>query len=174
MNCSEVYNVLHEQYPMLQPSMSLKVKIGQTLRQMGCSNKHTMRGQSYLLVSAVSAWLVSGSAFMMKGYEGWWRVKFYPSPSEPQCLSAFRTHTWRVKAKRRIGFQNSGVPVSRERNDLFSVVKLRVMILLAYGTFVPWLRAQMCRSKLKRYLWVPAFYLWALPSLSEPFSMNYK
>ena len=40
----------------------------------------------------------------------------------------------------------------RERNDLFSVVKLRVMILLAYGTFVPWLRAQMCHSKLKRYL----------------------
>ena len=54
MNCSEVYNVLHEQYPMLLPSMSLKVKIGQTLRLMGCSNKHTKRGQAYLLVSAAA------------------------------------------------------------------------------------------------------------------------
>ena len=55
MNCSEVFDVLHEQYPMLLPSMGLKVKIGQTLRLMGCTNKHTMRGQAYLLVSAAVA-----------------------------------------------------------------------------------------------------------------------
>ena len=55
MNCSEVFDVLHEQYPMLLPSMGLKVKIGQTLRLMGCTNKHTMRGQTYLLVSAAVA-----------------------------------------------------------------------------------------------------------------------
>lgn len=55
MNCSEVFDVLHEQYPTLLPSMWMKVKIGQTLRLMGCTNKHTMRGQAYLLVSAAVA-----------------------------------------------------------------------------------------------------------------------
>ena len=55
MNCSEVYDLLHEQYPMLLPSMGMKVKIGQMLKFMGCRNKHTKRGQAYWLISAMAA-----------------------------------------------------------------------------------------------------------------------
>ena len=33
----------------------------------------------------------------MKGNEGWWRVKFDLSLSNPLCLSAFRAYRWRVK-----------------------------------------------------------------------------
>lgn len=54
MVCSEVFKVLHEQYPMLVNSLSTKVKIGQTLKFMGCQSKHTKYGQAYHLIHAES------------------------------------------------------------------------------------------------------------------------
>ena len=51
MHCSEIFDVLHTQYPMLTPNVSVKVKIGQTLKIMGCKNKHTRMGQVYQLVN---------------------------------------------------------------------------------------------------------------------------
>ena len=50
MRCSEIFDVLHVQYPMLMPSIGTKMKIGQTLRFMGCKSKHTKVGQAYQLV----------------------------------------------------------------------------------------------------------------------------
>ena len=47
MVSSEVFDVLHQQYPMLVGYMSTKVKIGQTLKFMGCKSKHTKHGQAY-------------------------------------------------------------------------------------------------------------------------------
>ena len=55
MSCSEVYDVLHGQYPMLLPNMSMKIKIGQTLKFMGCKSKHTRLGQAYQLVNTLAA-----------------------------------------------------------------------------------------------------------------------
>ena len=49
MVSSEVFDVLHLQYPMLVGNMSTKVKIGQTLKFMGCKSKHTKHGQAYQL-----------------------------------------------------------------------------------------------------------------------------
>ena len=49
MVSSEVFDVLHLQYPMLVGNMSTKVKIGQTLKFMGCKSKHTKHGQVYQL-----------------------------------------------------------------------------------------------------------------------------
>ena len=51
MISSEVFEVLHKQYPMLINSMSTKVKIGQTLKYLGCQCKHTKHGQAYRLVN---------------------------------------------------------------------------------------------------------------------------
>ena len=48
MISSEVFDTLHTQYPMLVGSMSMKVKIGQALKFMGCKSKH---GQAYLLIA---------------------------------------------------------------------------------------------------------------------------
>lgn len=50
MRSSEIFDVLHVQYPMLIPSIGTKMKIGQTLRFMGCKSKHTKVGQAYQLV----------------------------------------------------------------------------------------------------------------------------
>ena len=55
MRCSEIYDVLHMQYPMLMPSIGTKMKIGQTLRLMGCKSKHTKVGQAYQLVMLKAA-----------------------------------------------------------------------------------------------------------------------
>lgn len=52
MGCSEVFDVLHVQYPTLVGSLSTRIKIGQTLKFMGCQSKHTNRGQAYLLVKS--------------------------------------------------------------------------------------------------------------------------
>ena len=49
MVSSEVFDVLHLQYPMLVGNMSTKVKIGQTLKFMGYQSKHTKHGQAYQL-----------------------------------------------------------------------------------------------------------------------------
>ena len=50
MNCSEIFQVLHEHYPMLMSNLSTKIRIGQSLKLMGCKMKHTKKGQAYLLV----------------------------------------------------------------------------------------------------------------------------
>ena len=55
MRCSEIFDVLHLQYPMLMPSIGTKMKIGQTLRFMGCKSKHTKVGQAYQLIMLKAA-----------------------------------------------------------------------------------------------------------------------
>ena len=50
MNCSEVFQVLHEHYPMLMSNLSTKIRIGQSLKLMGCKMKHTKKGQAYQLI----------------------------------------------------------------------------------------------------------------------------
>ena len=51
MVCSEVFDVLHLQYPMLVGSLSTKIKIGQALKFMGCKSKHTRNGQACQLLA---------------------------------------------------------------------------------------------------------------------------
>ena len=51
MICSEVFDVLHLQYPMLVGSLSTKIKIGQALKFMGCKSRHTRNGQAYQLLA---------------------------------------------------------------------------------------------------------------------------
>ena len=50
---SEVFDILHVQYPTLASSMSCRIKIGKSLKLMGCQCKHTKRGQAYYLMSIV-------------------------------------------------------------------------------------------------------------------------
>ena len=50
MNCSEIFQVLHEHYPMLMSNLSTKIRIGQSLKLMGCKMKHTKKGQAYQLI----------------------------------------------------------------------------------------------------------------------------
>ena len=51
MVSSEVFKVLHLQYPMLVGNLSTKIKIGQALKFMGCKSKHTRNGQAYQLLA---------------------------------------------------------------------------------------------------------------------------
>ena len=48
--CSDVFEVLHERFPMLISNLSTKIRIGQSLKLLGCKMKHTKKGQAYLLV----------------------------------------------------------------------------------------------------------------------------
>ena len=50
MNCSEIFQVLHEHYSMLMSNLSTKIRIGQSLKLMGCKMKHTKKGQAYQLI----------------------------------------------------------------------------------------------------------------------------
>ena len=50
MNCSEIFQVLHEHYPMLMSNLSTNIRIGQSLKLMGCKMKHTKKGQAYQLI----------------------------------------------------------------------------------------------------------------------------
>ena len=50
MNCSGIFQVLHEHYPMLMSNLSTKIRIGQSLKLMGCKMKHTKKGQAYQLI----------------------------------------------------------------------------------------------------------------------------
>ena len=50
MNSSEIFQVLHEHYPMLMSNLSTKIRIGQSLKLMGCKMKHTKKGQAYQLI----------------------------------------------------------------------------------------------------------------------------
>jgi len=54
MVSSEIFDVLHAQYPMLVGSMSMKVKIGQALKFLGCKSKHTKHGQAYQLIASAA------------------------------------------------------------------------------------------------------------------------
>ena len=51
MLCKEVFEELQEQFPALISDHSTKVKIGQTLRYMGCASQHSRNGQMYQLIS---------------------------------------------------------------------------------------------------------------------------
>lgn len=55
MICSEVFDVLHQQYPMLMNNLSTKIHIGQSLKLMGCKMRHTRKGQAYQLVPTNAA-----------------------------------------------------------------------------------------------------------------------
>ena len=48
--CSDVFEALHERFPMLISNLSTKIRIGQSLKLLGCKMKHTKKGQAYLLV----------------------------------------------------------------------------------------------------------------------------
>lgn len=55
MLSKEVYEILQQEYPTLQANHSMKVKIGQTLKFMGCDAQHTKNGVKYRLVSKLAA-----------------------------------------------------------------------------------------------------------------------
>ena len=50
MLSKEVYQTLQQEYPALQADHSMKVKIGQALRFMGCDAQHTKHGVKYRLI----------------------------------------------------------------------------------------------------------------------------
>ena len=53
--CREVMETLHEHFPTLPITNATKIRIGQTLRILGCKSKHTKRGQAYQLIPVLSA-----------------------------------------------------------------------------------------------------------------------
>ena len=50
MLCKQVYEKLQERYPYFVGDQSIKIKIGNTLKFMGCSSQHTRQGQMYQLI----------------------------------------------------------------------------------------------------------------------------
>ena len=55
MLCKQVYEKLQERYPYFVGDQSIKIKIGNTLKFMGCSSQHTRQGQMYQLISKEAA-----------------------------------------------------------------------------------------------------------------------
>ena len=55
MLISEIFDSLHQQYPMLSSDHRTKIRIGQAMRFLGCDTKRTNRGKAYLLVSKNAA-----------------------------------------------------------------------------------------------------------------------
>ena len=55
LNSDEVLKTLQGQYPSLQSGMSMKVKIGQALKIMGCNSHRYTNGQRYQLVPLQAA-----------------------------------------------------------------------------------------------------------------------
>lgn len=51
LTCKEVCNVLSKQYPSMKVCNQTKIRIGQTLKYLGCTTKHTRYGAVYNLVS---------------------------------------------------------------------------------------------------------------------------
>ena len=49
--CKEVCQSINKKYPEMKSNNSTKVKIGQTLRYLGCVSKHTKHGVAYKLIS---------------------------------------------------------------------------------------------------------------------------
>ena len=50
MRMNEICDKITKLYPTVMVTTSLKVKIGQTLKVLGCSTKHTNKGQCYRIV----------------------------------------------------------------------------------------------------------------------------
>ncbi len=50
MRMNDICDKITKQYPTVMVTTSLKVKIGQTLKVLGCSTKHTNKGQCYRIV----------------------------------------------------------------------------------------------------------------------------
>jgi len=55
MLCKEVFDKLQKRYPVLQANHSTKIKIGQTLKYMGCVSQHSMYGRKYQLIERMAA-----------------------------------------------------------------------------------------------------------------------
>ena len=55
MLCKQVYDKLQERYPYFVGDQSIKIKIGNTLKFMGCSSQHTRQGQMYQLIPREAA-----------------------------------------------------------------------------------------------------------------------
>ena len=55
MLVSEIFEALHQQYPMLTSNRSTKIRIGQSMKYLGCKMKRTNRGPAYLLVPRFTA-----------------------------------------------------------------------------------------------------------------------
>jgi len=55
MLCKQVYEKLQERYPYFVGDQSIKIKIGNTLKFMGCSSQHTRQGQMYQLIPKEAA-----------------------------------------------------------------------------------------------------------------------
>ena len=55
MLCKQVYEKLQERYPYFVGDQSIKIKIGNMLKFMGCSSQHTRQGQMYQLISKEAA-----------------------------------------------------------------------------------------------------------------------
>ena len=55
MPSSEVFKVLQEHYPMLNGSLSTKVRIGKVLKALGCKQMHGRNGQLYQLINRQAA-----------------------------------------------------------------------------------------------------------------------
>ena len=51
MKMGDICDRITRQYPSVMVTTSLKVKIGQTLKVLGCHTKRTAAGQNYQLVS---------------------------------------------------------------------------------------------------------------------------
>ena len=50
---ADIFKILHAQYPMLISNRSTKIKIGQSLKFLGCESKRTRKGRAYLLCQRV-------------------------------------------------------------------------------------------------------------------------
>ena len=55
MLCKQVYEKLQERYPYFVGDQSIKIKIGNTMKFMGCSSQHTRQGQMYQLIPKEAA-----------------------------------------------------------------------------------------------------------------------
>ena len=55
MLCKQVYDKLQERYPYFVGDHSVKIKIGNALKFMGCSSQHTRQGQKYQLIPREAA-----------------------------------------------------------------------------------------------------------------------
>ena len=55
MLCKQVYEKLQEKYPYFVGDHSVKIKIGNALKFMGCSCQHTRKGQMYQLIAKETA-----------------------------------------------------------------------------------------------------------------------
>ena len=75
------------------------------------------------------------NSIQMTGDEGWWRVIFYPSSPEPQCLSGFQAKRWRVKdkclyeLKKVIKIGKKNLPMAHSRKCFIKII-IRINIYI--------------------------------------------